>query len=347
MVVDVTELYIAIQNYWSFCDVPGFDTSALALVRVIVCFVCTILAIPLTRRKPLGMFIGAAWVFTAAGFCEAAVEIFTHTFWANTAPNRLPDFLIGWTPQAVPYYLLIDASAVFTATVMCMVLGHMPMWTTGPINVGGLVQIGAVAPSRAPAIRRMLGGLDFFLYAVLIPFLFAAVDVWAAIFLVRYAAKPGGVFRTSALVITIISAVETVVVWASIRAFGVDYIALINYAAAENGKLLTKSARRATPRLSALANAGTRVNIVWGSAAATIFLSGALCWGKFLPGQYGLFFQPLLGLAISLLLAVIVRLILGIGRVSAAAETTYSSPNFFPGMTRHLMTNARAAGDYM
>lgn len=341
MTVDVIESFISISNYWSFCDVPGLDTSALSLVRAIVCFVCTILAIPLTRKKPLGMVMGALWVFAFAAACEAFVEVISFITWIYTSPNQTPFYTVGWTPQSVSYYVLIDAGSVIAGMLMCMVLGHMPMSSATRVDMKALERVGAVGRLGTLRHRAMLGGLDFFLYAFLVPLLFSALDIWAAIFLVKYSAKPASVFRAPALMVTIISVVEVVVLWAAIRLYGAEYISLINLSAAENGRLLTQRVRRADARTAALANAGVRINIVWGAAAATVFITGALCWGAWLPGQYGLFFQPLIGLAICLILAIVVRLILGIGRIAEKVETSYSTPNFFPGMSGHLMTNAR------
>ena len=344
MVISFEESFFEVYNYWSFCTVPGLDTSTLALIRVVVCFVCTILAIPLTHKKPLGMFIGAAWIFAAAAVCEAGAEVVSAAVWINTDPGRLPFYAVGWTPQSVAYYTLIDLGAVLGAMLMCMILGHLPMHTFVPYSVRDLVNTRAVTAAGAKKHRAMLSGRDTWLYMFLVPFLFAVLETWAAVALVKWSAKPAWSFRAPAFVVTITSTVGVAILWSAVNRYAVEYVALINFAAVESTERIADATSRANRRAAAMANAGTRVSMIWGFTMATVLFTGLLCLGKWLPGEYGLAFQPLVCLAIVLVLAIVIRLLLGIGRIAATAETSYATPNFITGMGRHLMTNSRISG---
>jgi hypothetical protein len=340
--IDVNEPGITLNNYWAFCDVPGLDTSSLSLVRLIVCFVCTIIAVPLMRKKAVGIFMGSLWVFVVAAVCEAVGQVITLIVWIHTTPPTVPFYAVPWTPQSAAYYALVDASGALSGLLLCLILGHLPMWCAGSVDVADTEKRSAFAGMRG--VSAMLGGLDGFLYFFLVPGLFAAADVWAAIFVVRYAAQPGWAFRASALVITIVSLLEMVIVWVCVRTLGVRYIALINLSVAEDGDAMDRIAGRPNRSENAVAFAGARINAVWATSAGVVFLVGVLCWGKWMPGQYGLFFQPLVAMAIALILSLFVRILLGIDRVARPETTSYSSPNMFAGMGRHMMTNSRVTG---
>ena len=221
-----------------------------------------------------------------------------------------------------------------------MVLGNLPAWCAGSVPSAGLERD---AFRDRKWLRSMRAGLDTFFFLFLAPFLFALIGMVSAVFLVKYAAKPWWAFRAPAMVITIILAVELLAVWIFVRNLAVRYVAYINSAELTDvdGIQLGKKAGVAGMSNGAVHFAGARINVVWGTTLAISVLVGVLCWGKWMPGQYGLYMQPLVVMAAALVMAMIVRVLLGVGKIADVKTTSYETPNFFPGMGRHLMTNCK------
>ena len=260
---NVNEPHVQIGNYLSFGDVPGLDISALALARVISCFVSTVLAMPLTGRRWRDLIVGGLWAFCVAGVFEALADVLAYSYYMLTAPPSLPYYAFWLAPQAAAYYVTVDGGAILAAVLMCAALGHLPAYRLG---MPRMKSTGAIAQRRIEEHRAMLGGLDKFLFMFLAPAVYTALDIAAAILLVKYASKPARPFRAPAFIVAIISFIMTIVVWTLVRVFAAAYVGLINLAVASDAGAVSKRASH----VAAVGVAETRINIVWGTVAGTV-----------------------------------------------------------------------------
>jgi hypothetical protein len=298
----------AIGNYWGFCNVPDDSRATWGLYRATVCFVCASVAIAATRHRAMGRSMALAWVVLCATIVECLIEPLNYAAYRLTAPPRILSLFDVWAPQSTAYNILIDTGGAMCGIVLAAVYGCIPV-----VQLGAAKAVQARAKNQPKRVRwevkLLASGADMVLCWVGLPLIYSLVTCWLTVVTVRYG-------QSSGIMLTIVAAAGAALVGWVACATGINYAT----------HLLEEFSGMSNSDGSLWRTVRGRQVAHWAAVVASIALTGILCLFRILPGQSGLYFQPLAALALCVVIAMVVRPFLGIR--SFGSVWPFTSPNF-------------------
>ena len=310
---------VRIGSYWAPADDPTLGVcTTWGLKHLIVVFIVAALAQAVSRRRWFGIMLGFLWAYVVSSYLDVFADVVNViVYLSNGSPV---DYVRIWAPQWLAYNTKMNLMGALFGTLFAFIVGSNPFMHVGEKY------------SNAKASYKALLYTDWIITWILTPLVVGVVE-WFAFWGLFTTKLSTHAFRLDVMILMFITIALVIVIYGL-------YLLLTGYSTelvmkfwgvgttVPRSKAPTTTAASSSelPEIedkdAGLVMVRIRHIISGGMMLIVVAVTFIFQLGKILPNKMGYTFQPLMGVAIGVIVVALVRVLMNVWPANAVKVVT-------------------------